>query len=169
MTEAERFQRAWHLYEEAHGHMPASGRQACQWAYRQGLLAMPKVDPMTVMARAMCRAMRSEYETATDGRRYRVNHSFKVEVDGVQLQFWNDIDHIAHEHMEMSLQKRRQQNQADNYQIKTDRDIYRCKFPDRAYIQISFDYTEDMTEEDAKHGIYGEPDDIREEDDDDDF
>lgn len=154
MTQEERYQQAWRTFEEQHGYMPASGRQAAEWAYEQGLLIMPNIDPMSVMARIMSRAMRAEYDTAPDGRRYRVNHPVHVTEDGVQLTIWSIIDHIPHENMEMSLQQRREQTLADVYQMKTDRDIYRCKFPDRPSINLVFDYTEDVAERDAAFGIF---------------
>ena len=55
----------------------------------------------------MSQALRDEYQTHPDGRRYRVNHAVRVSKGGVQLTFWGTMGFASHEHMEKAFAQRR--------------------------------------------------------------
>ena len=60
-TKNEQLQRAWHLFEQQNGHVPASAREASIWAVQNGLIGLPDGDPYDVLADEMARALREEY------------------------------------------------------------------------------------------------------------
>ncbi len=63
-----------------------------------------------------------------------------------QLVFWEDLRNSNPGHMRVSLQQRRTGILADNAQLKRDTDSYNDNNPHGAFIQMSFDYTEDLAE-----------------------
>lgn len=153
-TKEEQLQQIWHKYETERKHKPTSARDAVNWAVSEGLLELPEVDPYDVLAGQMSQALRDEYETHSDGRRYRVNHAVRVSKGGVQLTFWGTMGFASHEHMEKAFAQRREQIIGDNLQLKTDVDVYndlnRGKRPE---IQIVMDYTDDVAEKQALQKI----------------
>jgi hypothetical protein len=146
-TKEERLQQVWHKYETERKHKPTSAREAVNWAVSEGLLELPEVDPYDVLAGQMSQALRDEYKTDSEGRRYRVNHAVRVTKSGVQYTFWGVMGFASHEHMEKAFAQRREQIIGDNLQLKTDVDVYndlnRGKRPE---IQMVLDYTEDVAE-----------------------
>ena len=147
MTNNERLQGAWHRFEEKHGHLPMSAREASEWAVSEGLLQPPEIDPLDVLADQMATALRSEYKTDNKGRRYRVNHAVRVTRSGVQYTFWGVLGFADHDHMERSFSQRRDQIIGDCTQLKTDVDVYnevnRGKRPE---VQLVLDFTDDVAE-----------------------
>jgi len=95
----------------------------------------------------MSQALREEYGTDGQGRRYRVNHAVRVTKGGVQYTFWGMLGFASHEHMEKAFTQRREQIVGDNVQLKIDVDVYndlnRGKNPE---IQLVLDYTDDVKE-----------------------
>jgi hypothetical protein len=149
-TKEERLQKIWHKYETERKHKPTSAREAVNWAVSEGLLELPNVDPYDVLAGQMSQALRDEYETHPDGRRYRINHAVRVSKGGVQLTFWGTMGFASHEHMEKAFAQRREQIIGDNLQLKTDVDVYNdLNKGKRPAIQIVMDYTEDVAEKQA--------------------
>jgi hypothetical protein len=147
MTKEERLQQIWHNYDNDHKHKPTSAREAVEWAIAEGILNLPEVDPVDILAGQMAQALRDEYKTDDKGRRYRVNHAARVTKGGVQYTFWGVMGFASHEHMERAFAWRREQIVGDNLQLKTDVDVYnemvKGKHPP---IQIVMDYTEDVAE-----------------------
>lgn len=86
-TQTELLQQLWRVYEHAHDHEPASAREVVEWAVAEGKLELPTIDPFDVLAGQMARALREEYAWDEKGRRYRVNHAFRISKDGVQTTF----------------------------------------------------------------------------------
>jgi hypothetical protein len=80
-------QRIWHQYDSRREHKPSSMRQAAAWAVKDGLLSLPEIDPLDLLADQMSQALREEYKTDDRGRRYRVNHAVRVTRSGVQHTF----------------------------------------------------------------------------------
>ena len=78
LNKNEKLQNAWHSYEGMRNHLPTSARQAVEWAVAEGLLELPKIDPYDILAGEMAQALREEYATDGEGRRYRVNHAVRV-------------------------------------------------------------------------------------------
>lgn len=147
MTREERLQQIWHKYDSDHKHKPTSAREAVEWAIAEGILDLPEVDPVDILAGQMAQALRDEYKTDDTGRRYRVNHAARVTKSGVQYTFWGVMGFASHEHMERAFAWRREQIVGDNLQLKIDVDVYndmvKGKHPP---IQIVMDYTEDVAE-----------------------
>lgn len=146
-TKTEKLQNIWHKYDAERSHKPTSAREAVEWAVKEGHLELPNVDPYDVLAGQMSQALREEYDTDGQGRRYRVNHAVRVTKGGVQYTFWGMLGFASHEHMEKAFTQRREQIVGDNVQLKIDVDVYndlnRGKHPE---IQLVLDYTDDVKE-----------------------
>jgi hypothetical protein len=150
-TQNERLQRAWHTYEDEREHKPASARQAVEWAVAEGLLELPEIDPYDVLAEQMAAALREEYKTDEQGRRYRVNHAVRVTSGGVQFTFWAIMGYAPHDHMERAFAQRREMIIGNAFQLRTDVDVYndmnRGVHPE---IQMILDFTDDVAERQAQ-------------------
>lgn len=147
MTKNELLQDAWHRYEESHGHVPTSTRQAYEWAVSNGLLELPRIDPLDIGADQMAQALRAEIKTDAEGRRYRVNHAVRATRAGVQYTFWGILGFAAHDHMEKAFGQRREQIIGDCAQLKTDVDVYNdLNRGERSEIQLVLDFTNDVAE-----------------------
>ena len=146
-TKTERLQQIWHKYDSEREHKPSSAREAIEWAVAEGLVDLPEIDPYDVLAGQMSQALRDEYSTDSQGRRYRINHAVRVTKSGVQYTFWAAMGFAPHEHMEKAFTQRREQIVGDNVQLRIDVDVYndmvRGKHPE---IQLVLDYTEDVAE-----------------------
>jgi len=146
-TKTERLQQIWHKYDTDREHKPSSAREAVAWAVAEGILELPEIDPYDVLAGQMSQALRDEYGTDSQGRRYRVNHAVRVTKAGVQYTFWAAMGFAPHEHMEKAFTQRREQIVGDNVQLKIDVDVYNdMNAGKRPPIQMVLDYTEDVAE-----------------------
>lgn len=149
-TKAELLQQIWHKYDSRKDHKPSRAREAAEWAVREGLLELPDIDPYDVLAGQMSNALREEYQTDEQGRRYRVNHAVRVTKGGVQHTFWAAMGYAPHDHMEKAFTQRREQIIGDNVQLKIDVDVYNDMNAGRhPPIQLVLDYTEDVAERQA--------------------
>ena len=146
-TKTELLQQIWHKYDANHEHQPSSTREAVQWAVQEKLLELPEIDPYDILAGQMSQALREEYATDEQGRRYRVNHAVRITKSGVQYTFWAAMGYAPHDHMERAFGQRREQIIGDCVQLKTDVDAYndmnRGKRPE---IQTELNFTEDVAE-----------------------
>lgn len=151
MTKQERLQNVWHSFDNGQDHVPSSTRQACEWAVAAGLIDLPDIDPYDVLAEEMAQALRSEYRTDSQGRRYRINHAVRATKSGVQYTFWGVVGFATHEHMERAFAQRRDQIVGDCFQLKTDVDVYNTlrdnKDPE---VQLVLDFAEDVAERDEQ-------------------
>jgi len=146
-TKTEQLQSIWHHYDGRQEHKPSSAREAVEWAVAEGLLELPEIDPYDVLAGQMSTALRDEYQTDEQGRRYRTNHAVRVSKGGVQYTFWAAMGYAPHEHMEKAFAQRREQIIGDNLQLKIDVDVYNDMIRDKhPKIQLVLDYTEDVAE-----------------------
>lgn len=139
-------QRVWHRYEAEHGSVPATAREAAAWGISRGMIEMPEVDPLDKLALDMSMALREEYATDKDGRRYRVNHAVRVTKGGVQYTFWAIMKDAPREHMQKALIQRREQIVGDCVQLSTDVDVYNALHKEQTPIQMIFDFREDIEE-----------------------
>ena len=144
----ERLQNIWHKFDASREHRPSSARQACARAVAEGLLELPEpADPLDILADRMAQALRNEYDTDEQGRRYRVNHAVRITRGGVQYTFWGVMGYASHEHMEKAFAQRRDQIVGDNLQLKIDVDVYNDMISGKhTPIQMVLDYTEDVAE-----------------------
>lgn len=145
-TKTELLQQAWHQCEAENDHLPISAREAVDWAVKKGLLSLSEIDPLDVLAQDMAQALRGEYKTHSDGRRYRVNHAVRVTKNGAQYTMWGELGHASHGHMEKAFTQRREQILGDCLQLKTDADVYNDTSLGSPKIQMVFDFTDDIAE-----------------------
>ncbi|MGQ0485561.1 MAG: hypothetical protein ACT4SY_09450 [Hyphomicrobiales bacterium] len=145
-TKNELLQRAWHAFEKQNGHIPASARDASVWAVQNGLISLPEVDPYDVLADEMARALREEYATDRQGRRYRVNHAVRVTRRGVQYTMWAMLGTAPRSHMQRAFTQRREQVVGDLVQLATDVDAYNDMHKGEDPIQLILDFTHDVEE-----------------------
>jgi hypothetical protein len=148
-TQTEELQAIWRRYEYEHEHEPASAREVVEWAVREGLMELPKIDPFDVAAGQMARALREEYETDAEGRRYRKNHAVRVTKNGVQTTFWGIMGFAHRSHMERAFTQRREQVIGDCLQLQIDVEAYNAMNALEKPIQLILDFTEDVAEKRA--------------------
>ncbi len=151
-TKKEQLQKIWRLYEKTHEHLPTSARDAVEWGVKQGLVALPEIDPMDTLADQMSRALRGEYRTDDKGRRYRINHAVRVSRSGVQQTFWAIMGFASREYMEKAFIQRREQVVGDCLQLKTDVDVYNDLNENAEPIQMILNFTEDVEERQFSRG-----------------
>jgi hypothetical protein len=142
-TRNENLQRLWHQFERETG-APAGTRAVVQWALARGLLDVPRIDPVAVLADEMARALREEYRTDSRGRRYRVNHSVKP--GGVQPALWAELESAPRDHMIKSFAQRRRQVVGDCVQLQTDVDAFNAMHRKEEPFQLVLDFSEDVAE-----------------------
>jgi hypothetical protein len=146
MTKNERLQRAWRAYEERHGRMAATAREVVEWGVHERLLDLPAVDPYDALADDMARALREEYATDRNGRRYRVNHAVRVTKGGVQYTFWAMLGYAERAHMQRAFIQRREQIVGDCLQLATDVMVYNDMNRGEPPIQMILDFRDDVAE-----------------------
>ena len=152
MSETERLQKAFKRYEQEHGHMPSSSRQAVEWAVAEGLLSAPVIDPLDILADRMSRALREQMATDPKGRRYRVNHSVRVTRHGVQMSLWGVLGYTEPLHMEQAFAQRREQVKGDLCQLDTDVIVAKEKDP-RIQYTLDPNFTQDVAENRMIQGV----------------
>ncbi len=149
-TYKEQLQNVWHMYKKMHGSVPATSREAVQWGVLNSMIKAPEVDPLAKLAEDMSAALREEYATDAQGRRYRVNHAVRVTQGGVQYTFWAIMKDAPREHMQKAFVQRREQIVDDCVQLSTDVDAYNAMKAKQPPIQIPFDFRDDV--EERQHG-----------------
>ncbi len=95
--------------------------------------------------------MREEFFTDAQGRRVRKKHPFrdvKELLDGTheQLFLWVDIADATHEQAAMAFQYGRKLVLGDCRQLKVDVDSYNDNNKNDGYVELSFDFTDDLAE-----------------------
>lgn len=140
------------------------------WAIREEKWVPPRKNAIKLCAAELAKASREQYYIDPQQRRVRLKHARreKVTVDGQprQMVFWEDIRNSNPAHMRVSLQQRRSGILSDNAQLKRDTDSYNENNPNGAFIQMSFDYTEDLLEMEssAEYGDFEDQDDAEPDD-----
>jgi hypothetical protein len=146
-SKKEQFQQIWHRYDSRQDHKPSSLRQAVGWAVEEGLLELPEPDPIGDLAEQMGQAIREEYKTDANGRRYRVNHAVRVTKSGVQYTFWGVLGFAKPEHFVKAFGQRRELIVGESFQLKIDVDVFNDlnegKYP---VFQLVLNYTDDVAE-----------------------
>jgi hypothetical protein len=147
VSRKEQMQRIWHQYDSRRDHKPSSMKQAAAWAVADGLLTVPDFDPIDILAEQMAQAVREEYKTDAQGRRYRVNHAVRATKSGVQYTFWGVMGYAPHDHMEKAFAQRRELIVGENFQLKVDIDVYNeLNDGKNPAIQLVLDYRDDVAE-----------------------
>jgi hypothetical protein len=117
-----------------------------QWAVSSGFSEVPEVDPIAKLAEDLAAALREEYATDAQGRRYRVNHAVKVTKGGVQYTFWAILKDAPREYMQKAFIQRREQIVDDCAQLATDVEAYNAMKSDQPAIPMLFDFRDDVEE-----------------------
>ena len=146
---SEQLQAIVNRYIDAGEEWPANKRQIAAWAINNRLWAPQRATLIDQCAEELSRAMREEYIIDPQGRSVRAKHAARVEREGEQMVLWDDIRTAAPEHMQISLQQRRQQIVGDCKQLKADVDSYNQNYNSWSPIQLSFDFTRDLMELEA--------------------
>jgi hypothetical protein len=94
----------------------------------------------------MARALREEFATDSQGRRYRVNHAVRVTRRGVQYTMWAMLGEAPREHMQRAFVQRREQVVGDLVQLATDVEVYNDMNKGIEPIQLILDFTHDIEE-----------------------
>lgn len=145
-TYTQQLQKVWHAFEREHGHVPATTREAAQWGVAQRMIETPQVDPFAKLAEDMSAALREEYATDRQGRRYRVNHAVRATKGGVQYTFWAVMKDAPREHMQKAFIQRREQVVGDCVQLATDVEAYNGMNDGQPPIPMLFDFRDDVEE-----------------------
>ncbi|KAB2918521.1 MAG: hypothetical protein F9K29_08115 [Hyphomicrobiaceae bacterium] len=151
-TKTEHLQKLWRQYHEEFGHLPVTTRDVVKWAVDTKRIPLPEIDPYDLLADDLARALREEYATDAQGRRYRKNHAERVTKGGVQHTFWAIMGFAPREHMQMAFAQRREQIIGDCAQLKTDVDVYNDMNEGEPPIQLVLDFTDDVAEREAWRG-----------------
>lgn len=149
MTETEQLQGLFKQFEKDCDYAPAGTKEVCAWAVRRGLLELPSVDPIDILASRMARALREETAIDDKGRRYRVNAAVRITKDGIQQTMWGIQGFAPDDHMETSYTQRREQIISDCHRLKIDVDVYNQGRPPEKQIELVLDFTEDVAEREA--------------------
>ncbi|MCV0424682.1 MAG: hypothetical protein K5905_04360 [Roseibium sp.] len=128
---------------------PASSKAIAAWAISTDRWQLGEEAAVKKCAEDISRAMREEYTTDPKGRRVRLKHSATVLKGGEQYVLWDDIRTAPRSHMQMAFQQRRNQIFGDCKQLKADVDSYNDSHLAETPIQMIFDFTLDLEEEEA--------------------
>ncbi|MCC6863398.1 MAG: hypothetical protein IT544_01115 [Rhodobacteraceae bacterium] len=142
----EQLQKVWHQYEAQNGFVPSTTREAVAWGVSQGMIQLPELDRFAKLAEDMATALREEYATDEQGRRYRVNHAVRVSKAGVQYTFWAIMKDAPRDHMQKAFIQRREQIVGDCVQLSIDVAAYNDFNKGEAPIQMIFDFRDDIEE-----------------------
>ncbi len=146
-TRTEGLQDIINAWRDAHPGKPINMRQVYRWAIKKGDYSPPRYDPEKIGAREFARAAAVEYYTDPQGRAVRKKHVVRYSLDsGEQLFLWEDIADAKPQHMHMALSQRRDSSLGDVKQLKSDKDSYNDNNPHGAYIEMSFNFDEDLAE-----------------------
>jgi len=149
-TKAEQLQDIVESYRAAGEEWPVSMKTVAAWAIRNHMWEPQPRSAISLCARELADALRQEYITDPQGRRVRKMHAVRqMEFlpDGErQLVFWVDIEDAKPDQMHAAFQQRRMQIFDDCRQLKTDVDSFNDNDRSGEYIQLCFDFTEDLAE-----------------------
>ncbi len=147
VTKTEQLQGIFRKYRGEKGLSgPTSIKDVCVWAMREELWKPEPAALLTQFTEEMSRALRAEIYTDKRGRRVRANHSRRLpKIDGgEQLVMWDHITTVSRDHMEASVQQRRQGIVSDCHRLKVDVDSFNKFRSPSDPIAIFFDFTEDL-------------------------
>ena len=134
-------------YKDAGGTWPATSREIALWAIENKLWAPQPAAVVGQCADQLSRAMRDEYIVDPQGRKVRVKHSATIGDGPDQQSLWDDSRTASPKFMEIAFQGRRRQIVGDCRQLKNDVDSYNENRCPPKLIQVVFDFTHDLLEQ----------------------
>lgn len=147
MTYKEQLQRIVSEYRKDAQPWPATSHEMAVWAIETGRWQPQRSAMLRKCAEELSDAMREEYITDPQGRRVRSKHMARYGDGPAQIPLWADIQTAGRGHMEIAFQQRRQQILGDCRQLKTDVDSYNDNYNDAEPLQMIFDFTDDLAED----------------------
>jgi len=150
-TKTEFLQEITEQYREAGEKWPATAKDIAAWAIREELWKPYPKSLITQCAAEIADAMRDEHYTDPQGRVVRKKRPFRsveglMEGNEEQVFLWVDMKEVKPEEAEMAFQYGRKLNLDTARQLKLGVDSYNDNNPHGAYIEMSFDFTDDLAE-----------------------
>lgn len=151
-TKAEFLQEVTEQYRAAGEKWPATCKDIAGWVIREGLWAPYPKNLLTQCASEIAAAMRAEHFTDPQGRSVRAKRPYRavdvLEGNEEQVFLWVDMKEADEEQAQMAFQYGRKVVADDCRQLKVGVESYNENNPHGAYIEMSFDFTDDMSEMD---------------------
>lgn len=147
MTYKEQMQRIVAEYRNAGEPWPATTHEMAVWAIAAQKWHPQQSAMIRRCAEELADAMREEYFTDPQGRRVRAKHVARFGAGSSQIPLWEDVRSATREHMEVAFQQRRIQILGDCRQLKTDVDSYNENYCSADPIQMIFNFTDDLAEQ----------------------
>lgn len=150
-TKTEFLQEIVKVYRDHGQPWPSTARTIAGWAIREGLWKPPPKNLIDQCAGEIASAMRDEFFVDPQGRTVRKKHPFR-EIEELpdgkhkQLFLWVDTADAKPDEMEKAFQFGRKLIVGDCKQLKTDVDSYNDNNPHGKYIEICFDFRDDLKE-----------------------
>jgi hypothetical protein len=152
-TKTEFLQDVVEAYRSTGQPWPTTARNIGAWAIREGHWQAPITNQIDQCAEEIAAAMRVEYFTDPQGREVRKKHPYREIVElpngkHIQQFLWIDMEdpNLKHEEAELALRYGRKLISGDCKQLKTSVDSYNDNNTHGKYIEISFNFSEDMAE-----------------------
>jgi len=147
MTYREQLQHIVSEYRENGQPWPATAHEMAVWAIETGRWHPQRSAMLRKCTEELSDAMREDYITDPQGRRVRSKHMARYGEGSAQIPLWADIRSATREHMEIAFQQRRFQILGDCRQLKSDVDSYNDNYNSGQALQMVFDFTEDLAED----------------------
>lgn len=130
---------------------PATCKDIAAWAIREGLWKPYPKNLVTQCAAEIAAAMREEHFTDPQGRVVRKKRPIRavndlLEGNHEQVFLWVDMEEVTPDEAEMTFQYGRKMALSGCLQLKNGIESYNDNNPDGAYIEMSFDFTDDLEE-----------------------
>ena len=150
-TKAEYLQDIVADYRRAGEAWPTTAKHIAAWAIQEGRWKPHAKNLIGQCGGEIAAAMRQEFYTDPQGRRVRKKHAFRsvqelADGDETQLFLWIDVSDAPPEQIEMAFQYQRKLIVGDCKQLKTDVDSYNENNPHGHYVEVSFNFAEDLAE-----------------------
>ena len=149
-TKTEFLQEITEQYRAAGEKWPATCKDIAAWAISERLWKPYPKNLITQCASEIAAAMREEHFTDPQGRSVRKKRPFRAEglLEGNEDQgfLWVDMQEVKPEEAEMAFQYGRKLNLDSCRQLKVGVDSYNDNNPHGGYVEMSFDFTDDLLE-----------------------
>jgi hypothetical protein len=151
-TKTEFLQEITEQYRESGEKWPATCKDIAAWAIREGLWRPYPRNLITQCASEIAAAMRQEHYVDPQGRSVRAKRPYRsadiLEGNEEQIFLWVDMQEANEDQAEKAFQYGRKMIVDDCHQLKTGVDSYNENNPHGAYVEMTFDFRDDMAEMD---------------------
>jgi hypothetical protein len=150
-TKTEFLQEITENYRAAGQKWPATCKDIAAWAISEKLWKPYPKNLITQCASEIAAAMRDEQYTDPQGRVVRKKRPYRsveglLEGNHEQIFLWVDMEEVKPDEAEMAFQYGRKLTLDDCRQLKLGVDSYNENNPHGAYIEMSFDFSDDLAE-----------------------